>query len=99
MQATHANEIVAPMVQSLKEQQKYSLEVIDQMSQDICASIPWCLGFLHQGDLPPASRASLAITGLRAVATCTFTRQHHVVEAKRALEEISGRFGIKSASM
>lgn len=88
------------LTKSATELQEYSVGIINCMSEEICASIPWCLGQIGQeahNDLPRASRASLSIAGLRAVTNCIFTHQHYSLRARVALEEVAHRFGIRSA--
>ena len=80
-----------------------SLAIIDSMNEDICASIPWALGKVDSdggcpaNDCPKASKASLSIVGLKAVADGRFARVNQNVEAREALEEIAHVFGIKGA--
>lgn len=85
---------------SLKELQNRSLEIVDNMNEDICASIAWCLGNTSSKSdtgLPLASKASLSIAGLRAVANGIYSRQEHVIQARAALTQIAYQFGIKGA--
>lgn len=85
---------------SVTELQEYSVEVVNRMGDEICQSIPWSLSQIgHEAseNMPRASRASLSIAGLRAVANSTFIHQYHTLRARMALEEIAHRFGIKGA--
>ena len=89
--------------QSLDELRMKSTAVIDDMNEEICASVPWTFGHVEHGnkettaDLPKASRASLSIVGLKTVVNGHFTRQYHATQAKAALREIADRFGIMGA--
>lgn len=77
-----------------------SLAIIDNMNEDICASIPWSLGEIGQDMdtcLPVASKASLSTVGLKTVVNGMHTRQRHLLQARKALDQVGYRFGIKSA--
>lgn len=85
---------------SLNELRDRSLEIVDDMNEDICASIAWCLGDTLSksgNELPLASKASLSIAGLRAVANGIYSRPEHVMQAKAALKQVVNQFGIKGA--
>lgn len=85
---------------SVKGLRDRSLEIVDSMNEEICASIAWCLGdtnYEGNKDLPLASKASLSIAGLRAVANGIYSRQEHTLQARAALVQIAYRFGIKGA--
>ena len=92
-----------PHIENLEKLRRQSLAIIDDMNEDICASIPWSLGQLDQGEhspasnQPKASRASLSIVGLKTVINGRYTRMHHVAQATAGLREVGLRFGIKGA--
>lgn len=86
--------------QSAVNMRHRSLAIIDDMNEDICASISWSLGEVgqeHNRDLPSGSRASLSIAALKSVVNGIHTRQQHLVQAKEALNQIAYRFGIRAA--